>query len=436
MLVRVREFEGFPRSSVPRSCLARLEEFDRGHEAREGKPVFDWSLRQEVKATNWVGVLQVPGLQVEILPKLAAGGGEAASVQERRNLLRMLAVGGSIPVRERDLAGLSVLRESLLEVFITAFVLRLQHELRSGVDRSYHDVEESCPFLRGKLRVADQVRRNAAHKERFEVRYAVFGVDTVINRIIRASCRRLRAMSRRLANRNALQHAIQLLEDVDDSTVSINDFQRLTFTRSSERFRPLLDFCRLLFERRSPTQAADRRISTFSLLFPMETVFEAYVAGLIRGNAERLGCARRDVHVQAAGRHEFLMRSETNRRLYALRPDIVIDDDEGALILDTKWKRLDKRGAGIVAKPSTADVYQLYAYATRFEARRSILLFPKVPGAKPRTLRLEDSVNQELLVRFLDLDRDLKLEESALLAELDEMLGLRPGMGEGLAHAV
>ena len=58
-------------------------------------------------------------------------------------------------------------------------------------------------------------------------------------------------------------------------------------------------------------------------------------------------------------------------RLFALRPDIVVDGD---IVIDTKWKQL-KAGETTLGV-SQADVYQMLAYARAYRARRLVLLYP------------------------------------------------------------
>jgi 5-methylcytosine-specific restriction enzyme subunit McrC len=334
----------------------------------------------------------------------------------------MLAVAGNMPFSERDLAGQESVRDSLLEVLITAFVRRLQAEMRRGVDHEYQDVQENCPYLRGKLQVVEHIRKNIAHRERFAVRYSVFGTDTRINRILKASCARLHHLTSSLRNRTALSHVMQLFEPVEDAPVSPTEFQRIVYTRSSERFRPLIDFCRLLSTGQSPTLSGGTATQTFSLLFPMERVFEAFVSRFAVRHAQRLGLRSEHIHVQAHRRTRHLLRDERGRPIYRLEPDLLIDGPDGPVVLDTKWKRLDALSRVTSVRPSQADIYQLHAYATRYGATRTILLFPRVPDASPRAWTMEGNPQQHLLVRFLDLSHDLRTHSEILLQTLAEAI--------------
>ena len=57
--------------------------------------------------------------------------------------------------------------------------------------------------------------------------------------------------------------------------------------------------------------------------------------------------------------------------MFALRPDIVVDND---IVIDTKWKTLNPDDGVVGVKQS--DVYQMLAYAHAYRAERVILLYP------------------------------------------------------------
>ena len=70
---------------------------------------------------------------------------------------------------------------------------------------------------------------------------------------------------------------------------------------------------------------------------------------------------------------------------------------------------------------SVSDAYQLYAYARRYDVPLSVLLYPAVPGVEPQTLRFYGT-HHLLRLGFVNLNRNLRREKRALLAELAQLL--------------
>ena len=416
--ISVTEHQAIPREQLGRAACRHLQRFDEQWAATAGKTIFDWSRRRSFKARNWVGVVQVPGVTIEILPKIEGLRGDEA----RRNLVYMLACCGKLPIRERGLAAMDVDRLPILDTLIAIFTRRLLTELGRGVERGYTGREENAGFVRGKLLLGEHLRRNAIRHDRVYVRYSEFHANTVLNQILKRTCRVLLTSVRGSAAGRDLRVAIHSFDDVSDIAVCAHHFDRVHLTRNSERFATLLDFCRIILLEGSPTLRAGDRPS-FSLLFPMERVFEQFITRFIRRHAAHFGIAASDVHAQARSQRHWLLRDAAGAGRFRLKPDLLVGSrEQPRLILDAKWKRLNRDDSrpGRISQP---DVYQLHAYATRYRCQDNILLFPRVPGAVSHTYVLDgDPLGRRIRVAFVDLARDLRRDHTELLDELRGIL--------------
>jgi 5-methylcytosine-specific restriction enzyme subunit McrC len=336
----------------------------------------------------------------------------------------MLSLTKNLPLEERDLADQKLRRLPLLEMMIRIFLKRLLTELRRGRDQSYLYRQENLPILKGKLLTTQHLRLNLARHDRFYVGYDEFVADTLLNRILKSACRRLLGVSTNAANQQLAREAILDLADVDDVKIERGDFERVQLTRSSERFRVLVSFSELVLTDRSPEPSVGGR-STFSLLFPMEKLFEEFVGEFIRRHATALGTHRSNVHVQAVRRHRWLLKTTHGTGRFRMRPDVLIERRKGQtrFILDTKWKRLKRDAEDPKNGVAQADMYQLFAYAHRYLSADNVLLFPRVPGVTPKQYRLQDDELQRTIrVEFIDLNRDLAKATNDLVRELRGML--------------
>ena len=115
-----------------------------------------------------------------------------------------------------------------------------------------------------------------------------------------------------------------------------------------------------LFLNNSSVTSTQGNVVNTSIVFPMEKVFEDYIAFLFKKFSK-------DYIIRAQDRSVFLV-THRNRGKFRLRPDIVVANDEApVLIVDTKWKLLnafqERENYGI----SQSDMYQLYAYGKKYE---------------------------------------------------------------------
>ena len=325
---------------------------------RVPQPILTPTTKPSLHAGQVVGVLAVPGATVEILPKIE--GSEPVAV--RRALTRMLAVAWDLPIADSEPALLATQRADLLEILIRLFADRLLVAVRRGLPHRYRQREDDVQFLRGKVDIPRQLTRHTVRPDRLACRFEELSVDTPLNRVLKAAVARLASVSASDTNLRRLAELSARFEFVGRSSVPAREPVRLD--RTNTAFHRLYQLARALLGRewQSTTSGASEG---FGLLFPMNDLFEAFI-----GRSMRTVLAPRLVRLQDSGTHALEGDSE-RERLFALRPDIVVDGD---IVIDTKWKQLkaDEATLGV----SQADVYQMLAYARAYQARRLVLLYP------------------------------------------------------------
>ncbi len=360
-----------------------------------------------VTASNYVGLISFPGdFKLEILPKLhlswEAENEEARWDQTRQFFFHMLTRCGVIPSRPSTHTGLDHREQDMLECFYDAFVAQARRLVRQGLASGYHPHTENQPFLKGRLEINGHLRHNLAHRERFYVTYEVFDQDRPENRLLKTA---LAQVGRRTGSLELKRQIRGLLDDMDAIPFSDHpnlDFQRCTGERSVRRYDCALGWCRLFLQHESfTTYSGDN--GTQAVLFPMERVFQDYVAGELERCLPEWSISTQE--------HRHHLFYQDGRGKFGLTPDIVVRHRQSGrvVVMDTKWKKLDqsKRGNGIVQ----ADLYQMYAYGKKYRAAQVVLLYP-YPGEKNAWeldgLRLhsgEENAPVEVLLRLVRLDR-------------------------------
>ncbi|MBM4356454.1 MAG: hypothetical protein FJ109_22105, partial [Deltaproteobacteria bacterium] len=393
-------------------------------------PVFDWRFRHYIRARNLVGVVQVPGLQVEILPKIDADTLDHGHLDQdgpaqrmaQSNLLFMLAQAQRVRMVDVDLSSLRLQAMPLLDTLVSIFVDRLAAELKRGVDRGYVHEEACLGVLRGKLDFSRQVRQQAVNAARFHVCYDEYILDTWMNRVLKAGCRVLGKTVSAAPIRRRLLELLNTLASVTDVAGTPEQFQKIQWNRNNERMRPCVDFVRLIMANRAPAPASGSS-ETFSLLFPMESLFEEFVARFIVRHASDLGLRRDRIRIQAAGSRPRLLRDEQQAGAFRLKPDVLILDDVGssACAIDTKWKRLSSEDSN--QGVTQADLYQLHAYARRFDCPMNVLLYPTGRGLSERSWTLDGEPSKRVDVRLMDLNFDFAANPHRLVEGFRRILG-------------
>lgn len=380
----IREYMGFTRNGPPREGTVPLPEraFDQleqfvlsNRKENAGAHPLELmtlgarpGLGKVITARNYVGVITTrDGTEIEILPKLVLAE-DNSDRAVRRVFLTMLRTVQEAPFKTFHTAHLNTARMRLLDLFVRMFLDETNRLIRHGLKFDYTASQGNKTCVRGKIVFPEHIRKNLLHRERVYLEYDVFSPDCPENRLVKSTAVYLQHHSTDLQNRRDLRTVLSVMDQVLVSRNIEQDFLRCGRLRASADYRWLIELCRVFLQGRSFSAFSGGQ-AALALLFPMERVFESYVAAAV---LRHLDPGRYRVHVQARGKYLF----EQPRKQFALRPDLVVEDLENGerTVLDTKWKLLSPQwyNYGI----SQGDMYQMYAYQKEYHAKQAVLLYP------------------------------------------------------------
>ena len=349
-----------------------------------------------ITVKNYVGVIALTdGTVIEILPKTSASESE---VEARRLLAKMLTALRNAPYKHLQMAKLDVCDMNILEVFIRMFIDEVRQLTKEGIKSSYETLEDDLPSLRGKLNLTKQIRHNALHKERFYTSFDEFTVNRPENRLLKSTLAYLLAQTRSIHNKKDLKGLLSLFEEVSPSTNYDADFSKIVPDRNTKSYQTALSYAKVFLKGKSFASFSGSTVA-MALLFPMEVLFQDYVALLLK---RLLSGKPYVVSTQDTGYYLF----DLPKKQFSLRPDVVITGQKGeVLIVDTKWKVLDssQRNLGI----SQGDMYQMYAYHKKYESNGRVvlgvsLLYP-MPFSPIKATAFSDLDGVRVSASFVDL---------------------------------
>lgn len=358
-------------------------------------------IKNGVQANNYVGVLQTKsGLTIEILPKIAGRTEEATDTRVRQLFLEMLKAVRSINGKTFKLTNLNAKKNNLLEVFISMFLNESDMIIKRGLKSSYVTVQSNEKFLKGKLLMTQQLRKNIVNQSYFFNEYDEFMTNSAENQLIKTTLEYLLKNSRDNNNLRIIREQLVYFEFVDLTNSPEQTFQKVSIGRNYTYYEQTLNWCRIFLSRKSFTSFKGSSLA-FAVLFPMEEIFEAYIAYMMKKSIP-------DANVSAQDKKYSLFdRTNETKAGYRLRPDLVVRfEDNRTTIADTKWKVLDSTG------PSQTDLYQMYAYYTRYRHKsenvdKVVLIYPYSSSYSENEFRSTQFSSEELgakiQVRFVDL---------------------------------
>ncbi|MBB4826431.1 5-methylcytosine-specific restriction enzyme subunit McrC [Sporosarcina luteola] len=407
-MVEIKEYETitcdkeaskqFGYTYVDKTTFAQLEQlvltFNDGEEADDAIDFLSISSKRNVgkviRTKNYVGVLQVNDrVQLEILPKIHG----STTTDTRKTFLKMLKMLKDFPSKSFNETNLDTGKLPIFEVFIRLFIRDVQYLVKCGLKSAYYEVSDNLHVFKGKMNFSQQMRHNLVHKERFYVQYDEFGLDRPENRLIKATLEYLTKQSTSSENIKELRKLLMHFEMVQSSVAIDKDFTQVKIDRNSKDYEGVLKWSKIFLKKMSFTTFSGK-IAAQSLLFPMDKVFESYVgktlSQMLAGTAWTVGLQDRKY---------YLFEQQ-----FAMRPDIVLRNGETGrlIVLDTKWKVLlndSRKNYGI----SQVDMYQMYAYAKKYQTDEIVVIYPKVePFSEDSEIRFMSDDGVKVSVWFID----------------------------------
>lgn len=390
--------------AVPKKVFDDLKQFvlKNNEQTLFLKPSYKNGLGETLQANSYVGVIQTKdGTTIEILPKIR----EVSETESKEILIKMLKTLKKSPFKNFNIAHLKASKMPLLEIFITMFLEELSKLIQKGIKSDYITKEENLNFLKGKLKINHQIKKNYIHKERFFVEYQEFLSDRIENRLIKTTLEFLYKKSKSNKNQQRIREFLFVFDEIRVSHNIKDDFSKVKVNRQMKDYEQTLLWCKtfLLENSFSPYKGSD---IAFALLFDMNLLFESYVGHYLK---------KKGLNVSLQDKGKYLVE-EPNK--FALKPDIVINDDE-QLIADTKWKIIkDEKDI------SQQDMYQLYAYGTKYkECSKLYLIYPYDNNHLNLRYLYQKEEESKLVLNVLFFD--LTLKEPKFYKTKEENLGYK-----------
>lgn len=386
-LLEVREFETIVGNKefknqyrcMDKSSFADLIEFIHAFDSdEEESDVLDFikigykrNVGETVTFKNYVGLIQMKNnYQIQVLPKIDFANGEKD--ETKQVFMRMLRSMKDFPSKVFTNANLKMDRMDLYEIFINMYLQEVRQLVKHGIKSSYVGQEDNLNVYKGKLLVNEHIITNIAHKERFYVGFDEYQVNRPENKLVKSTLLKLQKLTSSAENAKEIRQLLTAFELVEPSKNYDKDFSKVVIYRNTKDYEMLMKWSKVFLKNKSFTTFSGTE-SARALLFPMEKVFEAYVAKNMKKVFSRV---KWEVSAQDKGHYLFNTLNGEKHKKFALRPDLVVTRDDGSVvILDTKWKSLvNDKGSNYGI--SQADMYQMYAYSKKYQTSEIWLLYP------------------------------------------------------------
>lgn len=338
------------------------EALSRYNELHENK--FFVLTHKGVKFNQFVGVIQVGNITIEILPKISQSAEKDDKDKWQKVLIDMLRACRWMTVYAQDKAPLRFKPNSILEAYLELFIKECEELIRQGLVKKYRTVSCNYNALKGKLLFNKQIQINLVHKERFYTKHQVFDRENVFNQILLKALKLIPVISQSPYLKDKVYNLMLAFPELEDVMVEQKTIEKLVFTRNTFRYKAAIEIAAMLLLNYRPDISAGQN-HVLAILFDMNDLWEEYIYRQLSRNKPA------DWVIRSQDSKQFWKLNNSSRSK-TVRPDIIIHNQTRKvnLVIDTKWKTLPND------IPADEDLKQMFVYNEYWNSKNAVLLYP------------------------------------------------------------
>lgn len=402
---------------IDKDNFNKLKEFIKTNKLDEDPKFFEIS-KDYVIPQNFIGSINIDDMSVEIFPKIPLI--KDNKDKERKRFLEILEYVETF--NENIYENLEIGNENMpiLEIFISNFIEEVEKILKKGLVYSYINKSENILYFKGKLDLPNHIKHNII-ENRFFMNFDEFSINSMENCLLKLALEKIKNISSDMENKAKIYQLLVHFDDIQTSgMIPAHLFRKLLIDRKNGFYKKSLDLAKFFLLDESPYSVFynDEKEIT-GLFFPMEIIYESYIATKLKEVIDnKFSIKIQDNSYKIFNKCEVGGKEvKNNITCFKLKPDIVLENENEIIILDTKWKELknpEEHKDTYNFDISKEDIYQMITYIHVYNSKakkcnKAYLVYPINNNDKtPLIENIVFSGENELEVRacFVDLSSE------------------------------
>lgn len=341
--------------------LLQLEALQKFH-ADKDFPYYQL-IHNGVKFKEYVGVLQVGSLVIEVLPKADH---DTDADRWRRMLIGMIRASVIFDLKSPTSSPLKIRPNAILDLYFERFVSELEYLLHRGLSKKYRKAQGNITSFKGRVIFPKHIQNNYIHLERVYSEYTEFTREHLLHQLLYKALKLLQHLNTDSVLKSRIASLLLDFPEMPAIKVSERLFKRIVLNRNTQHYHTALEIARMLLLNYHPDISKGNN-DVLALMFDMNSLWERFVFASLK---KYLKTDSETVQLRAQHSKYYWKQEEGNRT--SIRPDIYLQVGGKQFVLDAKWKNLDNYG------PSSSDLHQMFVYHDYFDAEKVALLYPSV----------------------------------------------------------
>lgn len=377
----------------------------------------------ELRSNNYIGTILFKGIRLNIFPKIF-------KVNESTNLNKIAATSDELnrlmqinlndwfkyykdywPRYVNIKSDFNANIDNFKELYIIIFIRYLRSLLNKSGYFQNEERTQDLPYITGHFDVQDYVCKKILNAKwtKFKCTYSSFEFDNLLNQIIKYTCRLLSRETDSDNSKLELHEIISKLSDVSDFIFTYHDCDKVIIDKMHQDYQIVLSMCKMFLLNKT-LSFTNQNNKAYCFLFPTEKLFEKFIGEFVQEHVK-------NVELQTTDKKHLINYIELNDNqindsaCFSVRPNVIYSIDNKKYILDTKYKEIKRLENNVDDLKKTvkddikqSDLYQMIAYALKWNTNKVCLIYPQYLGEEVDSIRpilkFEYGNNQSIAIQI------------------------------------
>lgn len=271
-----------------------------------------------------------------------------------QNIYHMLAYAFQI-LKEQGYASCGTEEfENTADLLSAILVKGVTVQIKRGLGRTYIEETEALSCLRGKIDVAESIKRRTVMKQQMVCTYDEFSVNSYMNRLLKTTMELLLRYDIPKTRKKELRNLLLYFKDVEAVDVhSIN--WRFNFNRNNQSYQMLMSVCYLIIKGLLQT-TSDGSVKLMDFLNEQQMcrLYERFVLEYFKKHYPQINTSSSQIG--------WALDDGVSEMLPTMQTDIMLTYGNKTLIIDAKYYEHILQKKYNTNKIHSGNLYQIFTY--------------------------------------------------------------------------
>ena len=318
--------------------------------------------------------------------------------------------------------------DNTAELFAAILISGITLQVKRGLGREYIEATESLSSPKGKLAIAESLKRQTHIKKQLVCTYDEFSINSRMNQILKSSALLLLRSGITRSRRKSLRRLLAYFGDVDEIELRTVDWN-FRYHRNNQSYRLLIAICFLLYKGLLQTQSSGNiKLMDFLDDQQMSHLYEKFLLAYYRRTFPQLSARAAQIP------WKIDVDDDIDTLLPVMQTDIMLSHQGKTLIIDAKYYGRAMQSQYDKSTIRSGHLYQIFTYVKNAAAMKKqphevsgMLLYAKTDKEIAPSHTYSMSGNQ-ISVETLDLNQDFDGIKAHLNQIVNEYFNIEKAM--------